>query len=62
MDLKTSLLLWMLLVGVALLLVYDKQHTKRYGVLLGALAIVRSLVTLGMQPTLFLLGLLQVRG
>ena len=61
MDLKTSMLLWMVLIASILLLIYgDRKHIKRYSVSLAALAVIRSLVTLGMQPTLFLLGFLQV--
>ncbi|XP_064398624.1 inositol 1,4,5-trisphosphate receptor type 2-like isoform X2 [Halichondria panicea] len=61
MDLKTSMLLWMVLIASILLLIYgDRKHIKRYSVSLAALAVIRSLVTLGMQPTLFLLGFLQL--
>ena len=61
MDLKTSMLLWMVLVASILLLIYgERRHIKRYAMSLAALAVIRSLVTLGMQPTLFLLGFLQV--
>ncbi len=60
MDLKTSMLLWIVLIASILLLIYGDKHIKRYSVSLAALAVIRSLVTLGMQPTLFLLGFLQV--
>ena len=63
MDLKTSMLLWLVLVVSGIILAYmyeNKKYAKRLGISVAALAIVRSLVTLGVQPTLFLLGLIQV--
>ena len=63
MDMKTSMLLWLVLAVSGIILAYmyqDKRYAKRLGIGVAALGIVRSLVTLGVQPTLFLLGLIQV--
>ena len=58
------MLLWLVL-GVCLAsLIYLSKETKEKKMypIIGTLAIVRSILTLGVQPTLTILGLIQVSG
>ena len=59
-DLKVSMVLWMILGVCVASLFYRKQWRKKMFPVVGVLAIVRSLITLGTQPTLTILGLGQV--
>ena len=62
-DLKTSLFLWVLLFVMGATFFYNrKTYLKQRVVLFAVLSIFRGLITLGVQPTLVLLGMAQVRG
>ena len=61
-DLKVSLLLWLVLALCLASLVYiSKQAKKKMFPFIGVLVIVRGIITLGVQPTLTILGLIQVQ-
>ena len=61
-DLKTSFFLWIILALLGVTLFYDrKYYFKQRMFTLALLVIVRGLITLGVQPTLTLMGLTQVR-
>ncbi len=60
-DLKSSLLLWLVYVLMGLSLIYNRHTYLKQRIFLFAwLSILRGLVTLGVQPTLFIMGLAQV--
>ena len=59
---KTSFFLWIILALLGVTLFYDrKYYFKQRMFTLALLVIVRGLITLGVQPTLTLMGLTQVR-
>jgi len=55
-----SMLLWMLLGAAVGVLAYFKKPMKQGIFAVSTLCIIRSLITLGVQPTLSILGFLQV--
>ena len=59
-DLKLSLLLWLALAGCIGALFYMQRLMKRGVFVLGTLLILRGLITVGIQPTIFLMGVIQV--
>lgn len=59
-SLKTSLLLWMVLVVIGAILAYIQKPMKQGLFFFCTLVIIRSLITLGIQPTLSILGFLQL--
>ncbi len=60
-DLKSSLLLWLVYVLMGLSFVYNRHTYLKQRIFIFAwLSILRGLVTLGVQPTLFIMGLAQV--
>ena len=59
-DQKMSALLWLVLVCTGGLLARFKRPTKWGLYVISTMVIVRSLITFGVRPTLFILGFLQV--
>lgn len=59
-SLKMSLLLWLIFGVCCLALLYLKSYFKQAVVVVGCIAIIRAIITLGIQPTFSVLGFLQV--
>ena len=59
-SLKASLLLWLIFGVCCLALLYLKPYFKQAVVVVGFIAIIRAIITLGIQPTFSVLGFLQV--
>ena len=55
-----SLLLWLIFGVCCLALLYLKSYFKQAVVVVGCIAIIRAIITLGIQPTFSVLGFLQV--
>ena len=54
------MLLWLVLAGMVGFLAYFKRPMKRGLYFISTMVIIRSLITIGIQPTLSILGFLQV--